>query len=197
MVGFWVQRMGAVMMFDARQTLQPMHSRMSSGRPSSIFSGRNGSAMEGRAAPMKSSTPRLTIETMVSGLVNRPTPTTGLLVTCLTKATPGSCQPSLRKRDPSMSSWPPTFTSQRSGTSASISTVARPSSAVIASSPYCSSTQSRTATAHFSPATSSRTSSSTSRSSRVRFSMPPPYSSMRRLMRGERKSVKTVRLWPT
>ena len=28
--------------------------------------------------------------------MNRPTPTTGLVVTCLTKATPASCQPSLR-----------------------------------------------------------------------------------------------------
>ena len=37
--------------------LQPMHSRMSSSRPSSILRGRNGSAIEGRAAPMKSSTP--------------------------------------------------------------------------------------------------------------------------------------------
>ncbi len=35
--------------------LQPMHSRMSSMRPSSILFGRNGSAIEGRAAPMKSS----------------------------------------------------------------------------------------------------------------------------------------------
>ena len=37
--------------------LQPMHSRMSSMRPSSIFFGRKGSAMEGRAAPMKSMMP--------------------------------------------------------------------------------------------------------------------------------------------
>ena len=34
--------------------LQPMHSRMSSVRPSSILLGRKGSAMEGRAAPMRS-----------------------------------------------------------------------------------------------------------------------------------------------
>src|SRR5437868_1566670 len=32
------------------QTLQPMHSRISSSRPSSIFLGRNGSAIDGRAA---------------------------------------------------------------------------------------------------------------------------------------------------
>ena len=41
------------------QMLQPMHSRMSSLSPWSIFLGRKGSAIEGRAAPMKSSTPRL------------------------------------------------------------------------------------------------------------------------------------------
>ena len=67
--------------------LQPMHSRISSIRPSSIFLGRKGSAMEGRAAPIMSSTPRLIWLTMVSGEVNQPTPTTGLVVTCLTKAT--------------------------------------------------------------------------------------------------------------
>ena len=45
--------------FSQRETqmLQPMHSRMSSYRPSSIFFGRNGSAMEGRAAPMMSHCP--------------------------------------------------------------------------------------------------------------------------------------------
>ena len=41
------------------QMLQPMHSRMSSTRPSSIFFGRNGSAIEGRAAPIRSMMPRL------------------------------------------------------------------------------------------------------------------------------------------
>ena len=39
--------------------LQPMHSRMSSGRPSSIFLGRNGSAIDGRAQPMRSTSPFL------------------------------------------------------------------------------------------------------------------------------------------
>ena len=39
------------------QMLQPMHSRISSTRPSEILVGRNGSAIEGRAAPMMSSTP--------------------------------------------------------------------------------------------------------------------------------------------
>jgi hypothetical protein len=58
---------------------------MSSGRPSSIFLGRNGSAIDGRAAPMKSTIPRFTWLTMVSGEVKRPTLTTGFEVTDLTK----------------------------------------------------------------------------------------------------------------
>ncbi len=67
--------------------LQPMHSRMPSALPSSIFFGRKGSEMEGRAAPMRSSTPRLIYDTMASGEVNRPTPPTGFEVICLAKAT--------------------------------------------------------------------------------------------------------------
>ncbi len=67
--------------------LQPMHSRMSSKRPSSIFLGRKGSAIEGRAAPIISSTPRSICETITSGEVKRPTPTTGLVVSFFTKAT--------------------------------------------------------------------------------------------------------------
>jgi hypothetical protein len=46
MVGFWVQRIGAETSSPVTQMLQPMHSRMSSMRPSSIFFGRKGSAME-------------------------------------------------------------------------------------------------------------------------------------------------------
>ena len=37
MVGFWVQRMGVMVKSPLTQMLQPMHSRMSSRRPSSIF----------------------------------------------------------------------------------------------------------------------------------------------------------------
>ena len=59
--------------------LQPMHSRMSSKRPSEILVGKNGSAIEGRAAPMMSSTPARIRATMSSGLVSRPLPTTGML----------------------------------------------------------------------------------------------------------------------
>ena len=42
----------------AMHMLQPMHSRISSLRPSAILRGRNGSAIDGRAAPMKSRMPR-------------------------------------------------------------------------------------------------------------------------------------------
>ena len=69
------------------QALQPMHSRMSSKRPSSIFLGRNGSAIDGRAAPMMSHCPLRMTSTIVSGLTNRPTLMTGLLVCCLTLST--------------------------------------------------------------------------------------------------------------
>ena len=81
------QRSATASLFAARQMLQPIHSRISSARPSRIFSGKNGSAIEGRAAPMKSCTPRLICATMVSGEVNRPTETTGLLVRLFTKPT--------------------------------------------------------------------------------------------------------------
>ncbi len=39
--------------------LQPMHSRISSSRPSSILFGKNGSAIDGRAAPIKSTGERI------------------------------------------------------------------------------------------------------------------------------------------
>ncbi len=67
MVGFWVQRIGSDFGSVATQMLQPMHSRISSSRPSRILRGRCGSAIEGRAAPMRSSTPRRTAETIASG----------------------------------------------------------------------------------------------------------------------------------
>ena len=89
-VGFWVQRTHTPSCQLAMHMLQPMHSRISSLRPSAILRGRNGSAIDGRAAPMKSRMPRRTCDTMVSGEVKRPTPTTGLLVIPLTKSTTGS-----------------------------------------------------------------------------------------------------------
>ena len=42
-----------------------------------------GSAIDGRAAPTKSSTPSRTIRAIRSGDVKRPTPTTGFVVSCL------------------------------------------------------------------------------------------------------------------
>ena len=80
MLAFWVQRIGEIVMSPLTQMLQPMHSQISSARPSSILVGRNGSAIDGRAAPMRSITPSRTNRTMRSGDVKRPTPTTGLLV---------------------------------------------------------------------------------------------------------------------
>ena len=56
---------------------------MSSKRPSSIFFGRNGSAIDGRAAPMMSHCPELIASTITSGSVKRPTLTTGLVATDL------------------------------------------------------------------------------------------------------------------
>jgi hypothetical protein len=69
MVGFWVQRIGAEKLSVAAHRLQPMHSRMSSMRPSSIFLGRNGSAIEARADPIMSMMPWRITRTMESGEV--------------------------------------------------------------------------------------------------------------------------------
>ena len=100
------------------QTLQPMHSRISSTRPSSILRGRNGSAIEGRAAPIRSHTPLRTISAIRSGSVSRLTPTIGLAVASRTRAVLSSCQPSAKKRDGPESSAhsaiEPTVTSHRS-----------------------------------------------------------------------------------
>jgi hypothetical protein len=75
------------------QMLQPMHSRMSSSRPSSIFFGRNGSEIEGRQVAMMSSLPPLIASTMTSGLVKRPTPRTGFFDTFFTASCHGSIRP--------------------------------------------------------------------------------------------------------
>ena len=69
MVGFCVQRSGVMVKSLVTQMLQPMHSRMSSRRPSSIFFGRKGSAIEGRAAPIMSMMPWRMTRTMESGEV--------------------------------------------------------------------------------------------------------------------------------
>ena len=167
--------------------LQPMHSRMSSSRPSSILLGRNGSEIDGRAAPMMSYWPELMIATIVSGLVIRPTPTTGLLVwspalTCLVYA--ASWFSSKNRDGPAF--WPhsamsPTVKSHRSTTSSQYSTNRIPSSPTsIDVGPSRWSTANRLAIAQSSP-TASRTLTSDSRQNRARFSNEPPYSSVRRL----------------
>ena len=56
-------------------------------RPSSIFLGKKGSAIEGLAAPIISSWPFFINFTIKSGEVYLPTPTTGLVVTSFTKET--------------------------------------------------------------------------------------------------------------
>ncbi|MGC4097850.1 MAG: hypothetical protein QM706_12105 [Nitrospira sp.] len=86
-----MQRLIDMVMSPVMQILQPMHSRISSIRPSSIFLGRKGSAIEGRAQPMKSSVPDLIIRTMVSAEVKRPTPTTGFEVRSPMPQTSCSC----------------------------------------------------------------------------------------------------------
>ena len=162
-------------------------------RPSSIFFGRNGSAIEGRAQPIMSSTPRLSCDTMVSGEVKRPTPTTGLLVVCLTKSMNGSCAPSPAKREGTESLYQAaTFTSHRSGSSASMPTISFASASSTPPAPSSSSVAKRSATAQVSP-TASLVSCSTSRSRRTRFSSEPPYSSLRWLRRRCRKCIASDR----
>ena len=75
------------------QMLQPMHSRMSSRRPSSILRGSQGSEMDGRQVAMMSSEPDSMASTMRSGLVKRPTPRTGFFATPLTAFCHGSMRP--------------------------------------------------------------------------------------------------------
>ena len=89
-VAFWVQMSGGPPISQREMhMLQPMHSLMSSRRPSSILLGRKGSAIEGRAAPMMSAWPEVTICAMSSGLVTRPTPSTGTLAMLFTSLTQG------------------------------------------------------------------------------------------------------------
>ena len=98
-VAFWVQPMWRRTSPFEMHMLQPMQSRMSSMRPVRIFSGRNGSAMFGRAAPIRSQTPDSMISAIRSGSVSRPTPTIGLPVASRTCPVHSSCQPSVKKRD--------------------------------------------------------------------------------------------------
>ena len=102
------------------------------------------------------------------------------MVTCFTNEMKGSWNPSSEKRLVWESlSQSATFTSQRSGSSASISTISRPSlSHSMPSAPRISSTAKRATTPMVSP-TASFASSISSRKSLTRFSSVPPYSSLR------------------
>ena len=75
------------------QMLQPMHSRMSSSRPSSIFFGRNGSEMDGRQVAMMSRQPDSIASTIMFGSTKRPTPSTGFFATSLIRFCQGSRRP--------------------------------------------------------------------------------------------------------
>ena len=84
-VAFWVQIIGGPPISQREmQTLQPMQVRTSSRRPSSIFCGRNGSEIDGRAQLMMSSSPLRMTSAIFSGSVKRPTPSTGFFECCLT-----------------------------------------------------------------------------------------------------------------
>ena len=69
MVGFWVQRIGDIVKSPDTQILQPMHSRISSSRPSATFRGRKGSEIEGRAQPIRSTSPFRMTAAILSGEV--------------------------------------------------------------------------------------------------------------------------------
>ena len=186
-VGFWVQRIGDIVKSPETQMLQPMHSRMSSGRPSSIFLGRNGSAIDGRAQPMRSTRPFLTTDTIRSGDVYLPTATTGFVVSFFTPSMKDSCVPSGPKREVTESfSQPASTRSHRSGSSARSPIASSASDFSSPSAPRSSSMDMRHGTAQVSP-TASRVSIRVSLSRRTRFSSDPPYSSVRWLYRRERK----------
>ena len=55
MAGFWVHRIGDIVKSPETQMLQPMHSRIVIGHAAGadLLRGRNGSAIDGRAAPMR------------------------------------------------------------------------------------------------------------------------------------------------
>ena len=117
-VAFCVQPMWRRLSPFEMHMLQPMHSRMSPTRPSSIFRGIHGSAMLGRAAPIRSHTPDSMISAIRSGDVSRPTPTIGFAVASRTLPVHSSCQPSEKNRDGpesfDHSSIEPMWTSHRS-----------------------------------------------------------------------------------
>ena len=127
---------------------------------------------------------------MVSGEVKRPTPTTGFVVSALTKAITGVLDAFARKSATlfeSLPSAPATFTSHRSGSSAS-SSISLARLAVRADAlagraihrPPCAAPRAQSL-----PTASARDLDHFAQS-RTRFSIAPPYSSLRRLVRGER-----------
>ena len=176
-----------MVMSPVTQILHPIHSRISSIRSSLILFGRNGSAIEGRAEPMKSRMPDLICRTMASGEVKRPTPTTGFDVKSLMPRIRSSCAPSPLNRDvPEQSSHVPWAKSQRSGNSAFISIQSRNSVFEKLNSSKASSRDNRTVTPMVSP-TASLISVMTSRMKRLRFSRLPPYSSLRLFVVRDRK----------
>ena len=76
-----------------------MHSLISSILPSEIFNGKNGSAIDGLAAPIKSWEPALNNSAILSGDVNLPTATTGFFVKDLAAEMLDTKDPSLTKRE--------------------------------------------------------------------------------------------------
>ncbi len=177
--GFCVQREIDMVMSPVTQILQPIHSRMSSNRPSLILFGRNGSAIDGRAAPIKSSVPEVICLTMASGDVNRPTPTMGLSVSAFMPLTRSCCAASSLNRDvPEQSSQLPCARSHKSGRSRCISITSRNSVLVKLCSSMASCRDRRSVMPILSP-TASLMSSTSSRMKRLRFSRLPPYSSVR------------------
>ncbi len=180
-VAFWVQAMWRRLSPFEMHMLQPMHSRMSPTRPSSILRGIHGSAMFGRAAPIRSHTPDSTISAIRSGVVRRPTPTIGLAVACRTLPVHSSCQPSVKNRDApesfDHSSIEPMWTSHRSTRWSARRTNRSPSSSSMPAPPTAE-IATRQAIAQSDP-TASRTAASVSIHIRARFSSEPPYSSSR------------------
>ena len=76
------------------QTFDPVHSRISSSLPSAILRGRNGSAIACLAEPIRSTAPDRITSAIRSGLVYRPTATTGLPVASLIRCAHGRSCPS-------------------------------------------------------------------------------------------------------
>ena len=162
--------------------LHPMHSRMSSGRPSSIFFGRNGSAIDGRAHPTRSTRPlahdrhhpvgrgvaphrhhrlrRQLLHAVDERFVRAFVPEArGDRVVLPSPRAPGPTDRESRRGD--RSRLPPRISPVRPR-------------------PRSSSMEIRHGTAHVSP-TASRVSIRVSFSRRTRFSSDPPYSSVRRV----------------